>query len=150
MPIVMKKERLNVVIDANWFISACINRHSRRTLYYKILRNKNLKIHYSSELFEEFDGVVKRKKFIKYIALHHVTRFTEIALLLLEKVNISSIPIIVRDSKDNYLLGISESCKADFLVTGDKDLLILETFQTTTILTMGQFLILLDTLNLLD
>ena len=150
MPIGMKKERLNIVIDANWFISACINRNSRRTLYYKILRNKHLKIYYSSELFEEFDGVIKREKFRKFIALYQVRRFVEITLLLLEKVIIRSIPDIVRDSKDNYLLGISESCNADFLVTGDGDLLILETYKTTSILTMGQFLSLLDTLNLPD
>lgn len=144
----IKKERLNIVIDANWFISACINRNSRRTLYYKILRNKHLKIYYSSELFEEFDGVIKREKFRKFIALHQVRRFLEITLLLLERVIIHTTPTIVRDSKDNYLLGICDSCIADFLVTGDTDLLILETYKETSILTMGQFITLLDTLNL--
>ena len=49
----------------------------------------------------------------------------------------------MRDEKDDYLLGICESCNADFLVTGDEDLLILGTYQSTTILTMSQFVQLL-------
>ena len=46
----------------------------------------------------------------------------------------------VRDVKNNYLIGMCKSYKPDFLVTGDSDLLVLETFEETTILTMTQFL----------
>jgi predicted nucleic acid-binding protein len=55
-------------------------------------------------------------------------------------VSLGVIPHIARDDDDNYLLAIAESGQADFLITGDDDLLTLGIYQTTTIVTMGQFL----------
>ncbi|MCU0326590.1 MAG: putative toxin-antitoxin system toxin component, PIN family [Spirosomaceae bacterium] len=143
-----KKTKLNVVIDANWFISACINKNSRRVLYYKILKNKNLHVYYSDELIEEFEGVILREKFRKFISNNQVTRFKYLVLLLMKRTEINDIPDVSRDSNDNYLLGICESCHADILITGDNDLLTLISYKDTLILTMGQFLNMLDTLGL--
>lgn len=142
-----KKTRLNVVIDANWFISACISRSSRKVLYYNILKNKNLQVYYSDELIEEFDGVIRRDKFRKFININQVTRFKFLVLLLMQRTEINDIPHLSRDSDDNYLLGICESCNADILITGDNDLLTLTSYKETLILTMGQFLNMLDTLG---
>ncbi|MFC1790063.1 putative toxin-antitoxin system toxin component, PIN family [Patescibacteria group bacterium] len=47
---------------------------------------------------------------------------------------------ICRDPKDNQYLNLVYACQADYLVTGDKDLLILEEFEGTKILTPKQFL----------
>ncbi|GAB4028855.1 hypothetical protein GCM10028773_63940 [Spirosoma koreense] len=54
--------------------------------------------------------------------------------------SLGEIPSLSRDEADNYLLAIAESSQADFLITGDNDLLTLGTYQNTTIVTMGQFL----------
>ncbi|MCP1385848.1 putative toxin-antitoxin system toxin component, PIN family [Runella salmonicolor] len=139
-----KRKKINVVVDANWYISACINRNSRRTLYYTVLKNTHLQIYYSAELLQEFEGVITRKKFSKIIAPNQIIRFMSLAMLFLKEVPIITKPTLVRDSKDDYLLGICESCNADFLVTGDADLLSLETYNNTTIVTMGQFVNLLN------
>ncbi len=128
------------MVDANWFISACISRKSRRTLYYKILKNTHIQVYYSPELLAEFDGVITRRKFSKVITPNQVTRFKAFALLYLQPVSLGVIPQLSRDRDDDYLLAISESCQADFLITGDDDLLTLGTYQNTTIVTMGQFL----------
>ncbi|MGA0558876.1 putative toxin-antitoxin system toxin component, PIN family [Larkinella sp. VNQ87] len=58
----------------------------------------------------------------------------------LKKVEIRNVPDLVRDANDNYLLGVCEACQADFLVTGDMDLLLLENYQNTKIVTMAEFL----------
>lgn len=141
-----KKRKINVVIDANWYISACINKNSRRTLYHTILKNTHLQIFYSTELLQEFEGVITRKKFAKMIAPHQVVRFISLSMLFLKEVPVTAKPTLVRDAKDDYLLGICESCNADFLITGDADLLTLETYKNTTIVTMGQFVRLLNLL----
>ncbi|MBI5465548.1 putative toxin-antitoxin system toxin component, PIN family, partial [Candidatus Gottesmanbacteria bacterium] len=47
---------------------------------------------------------------------------------------------ICRHSKDNLLLEACLEGNADYLVTGDKDLLVLKTFKTTRILAPAQFL----------
>ncbi|WP_430015956.1 putative toxin-antitoxin system toxin component, PIN family [Microcystis aeruginosa FBCC-A68] len=67
---------------------------------------------------------------------------------LLELVNIIGLCIetkskinICRDAKDNYLLALAKDSQADFLITGDQDLLILQQFGITKIVTYQQFLV---------
>ena len=47
---------------------------------------------------------------------------------------------ICRDKKDNFLLNLAKDSEADYLITGDKDLLILEKFENTKILTFSEFI----------
>ncbi|MCF2505297.1 putative toxin-antitoxin system toxin component, PIN family [Dyadobacter sp. CY107] len=140
-----KSKKLNIVLDANWYVSACISRKSRRTLYYNILKNPDLQVFYSSDLIDEFSAVIKRPKFSKYITHKQVNRFKIIAFKFLKKTKDGIAPEIVRDMNDNYLLGVCESCKADFLITGDEDLLVLGEYQQTKIVKMGQFTQVMDT-----
>jgi len=44
------------------------------------------------------------------------------------------------DPKDNMYLALAVDCKADCIVTGDKDLLVLNPFKNIPILTAGEFL----------
>jgi predicted nucleic acid-binding protein len=47
--------------------------------------------------------------------------------------------MINRDLKDNFLLDLIDFSKADYLITGDKDLLELNPFKTAQILTPQEF-----------
>ena len=49
------------------------------------------------------------------------------------------IPQICRDLKDNYLLAYAVVGRADYLVTGDEDLLVLKVVETVEIVTPPQF-----------
>jgi putative PIN family toxin of toxin-antitoxin system len=51
---------------------------------------------------------------------------------------------VCRDKDDDVVLGTAVAGKADVIVTGDEDLLVLKTYQNTKILTPRQFLELLD------
>jgi putative PIN family toxin of toxin-antitoxin system len=101
--------------------------------------NPGLQVFYSVELMAEFSDVIERPKFAKYITLKQVDRFKIIALKFLKKTKDGVAPEIIRDVDDNYLLGVCASCKADFLITGDEDLLVLGEFQKTKIITMWNF-----------
>lgn len=63
---------------------------------------------------------------------------------VLEEKSIKIVPIksvkICRDPKDNMILALAQEGKADVVITGDKDLLILRRFGATAILTPRQFL----------
>lgn len=72
--------------------------------------------------------------------MHHVRRLVGLSLSLVHKVEIGDFPLVVSDINDNYLLGICDSCRADFLVTGDKILLDLKEYNDVTILSMAEFL----------
>jgi len=44
-----------------------------------------------------------------------------------------------RDTKDNFLLNLAIDGKVDYLVTGDKDLLVLEKVGKTRVVTLAKF-----------
>ena len=44
-------------------------------------------------------------------------------------IDIQSVVTVCRDPKDNYLLALAKDAKADFLITGDQDLLVLKIFR---------------------
>lgn len=134
-----KKKRYKIILDTNWYVSASINRNSRRRLY-DLLINDNLIIFYSSELLAEYELVIFRKKFEKYIRQEQVNRFIRLVLTRLKLVEVKTLIKLSRDAKDNFLLSMAIDSGADYLVTGDPDLLILNEFGKTKILAMAEFL----------
>jgi putative PIN family toxin of toxin-antitoxin system len=54
------------------------------------------------------------------------------------------IPTLSRDRKDDYLLLHAVASSAEFLVTGDKDLLVLEQIDETRIVSPAEFMAILD------
>lgn len=133
-----KRKRLKIVLDTNWYVSASINRNSRRRLY-NLLINENLTIFYSRELLSEYESVISRKKFEKFIRPEQVNRFIGLVLTRLNPVEIKTLVRLSRDAKDNFLLSMAIDCGADYLVTGDPDLLIIKDFGKTRILNMTEF-----------
>jgi putative PIN family toxin of toxin-antitoxin system len=131
--------KLRVIIDTNWYISATINKKSRRVLY-KLLSNPNLVVLFSEEILNEYQQVILRDKFKKIINSKQITRFMNLVISQIENINLTSNLTGSRDVKDNYLLSLSLDGNADYLVTGDLDLLILNKTGPTKILTLNDFL----------
>ncbi len=59
-----RKRSAKVILDTNWYISASINRKSRRTLY-DILTNPSFEIFYSKELVQNFRMLSAAQSFEK-------------------------------------------------------------------------------------
>ena len=53
--------------------------------------------------------------------------------------NVQSIVTICRDPKDNFLLALAKDSKANYLLTGDNDLLDIKKFDKTKIITINNF-----------
>lgn len=68
-----------------------------------------------------------------------VNELIELLETIAEKVEIEPKHFISRDPKDNFLLDLIDYSNADFLVTGDKDLLDLNPFKTAQILKPSEF-----------
>lgn len=58
----------------------------------------------------------------------------------IELIEVESVITICRDTKDNFLLALAKDGKADYLLTGDKDLLFIEKFGKTKITTIADFI----------
>lgn len=55
---------------------------------------------------------------------------------------------LCRDDKDNFLLSLAKDSEADFLITGDKDLLVLKKFEETRIVTIAEYQMISDVFRL--
>ncbi len=57
----------------------------------------------------------------------------------IDLIDVQSIVTICRDPKDNFLLALAKDSKADYLLTGDNDLLDIKNFGKTKIITINNF-----------
>ena len=135
----MKKIKI-FILDANTLISAFLlsNNSVSAKAYYKAKTEG--KLTFSEDTFNEFSDVFIRPKFDRYIPL--VKRLIIINDL---KLLVTFAPIIetiqaCRDPKDDKYLELAISTDASCIVTGDKDLLVLNPFKNIPILTPASFI----------
>lgn len=127
-----------IIIDTNLWISFLISRSYSKLD--KLLVSGFAKLIFSAELIEEFMEVVKRPKFRKIFSYPEVESLMSDINKYADFVEIKSAPISCRDSKDNFLLALCIDGNADYLLTGDEDLLILKTCGKTKIITLSEYL----------
>lgn len=132
----MKKER--IILDTNLWISFIIS-NKLKSLDNILKENKAILL-YSSHLLEEIDKVIRRPKFKKYFSETNWYLLIELFKRYGIQLEVISNLAICRDSKDNFLLNLAIDGKADFLITGDNDLLVLEKIENTKIVTFTEFI----------
>jgi len=134
----MKNKVSRVILDTNLWISFLITNDF--TKLDKLLFSDKCRLLFSEELLEEFLTVVKRPKFRRFFTQNNLEELLEIIEEYAEFVDVKTEVNVCRDRKDNFLLSLSHDGQADYLITGDKDLLALNKFETTTITTISNFL----------
>ena len=88
---------------------------------------------------EEFIEVAARPKFRKYFVPEDLLQILNYIEKNAEMIKVVSVVHECRDEKDNFLLSLAKDGKADFLISGDLDLISLKKFEKTEILTIADF-----------
>jgi uncharacterized protein len=128
---------LRVVIDTNIWISFLIGK-SLAGLTDAIITNR-VQVLFSDDLFSELLEVLQRPKFKKYFSSAAIE---QLIILLYEKTEWVDVVIEFtdcRDGKDNFLLDLSVSGRANYLITGDSGLLVLNPFHGVEIVSYPYF-----------
>lgn len=133
----MTKHQVKLILDTNLWISFLITQNYHQLDY--ILFVKKAKLIFSQELLEEFLDVVKRPKFRRFFSVDDIEELLETIHEYADFIEVTSNIELCRDPKDNFLLSLAKDSKADYLITGDKDLLDLKSLDGTTILTITEF-----------
>lgn len=129
---------LKVIIDTNLWVSFLIGK--------ELVNLKGLIVDgqvqpvFSKESLDELKQVTQRPKLQKYFPPEKVNELLLFLNAISLFVEIQSDVKICRDPKDNFLLAIAQESQADYLITGDQDLLILEKFQSTKIISYRNLL----------
>ncbi|WP_028295348.1 putative toxin-antitoxin system toxin component, PIN family [Olivibacter sitiensis] len=133
-----KNRPANIIVDTNLWISFIISK--KYHLLDILLYTNMVRILFSFELIEEIEATINKPKLRKYFTGDALTDMLEAFDAFIDIVTVKSDVIICRDPKDNFLLALAKDGKADYLLTGDKDLLDIEKFGRTKILTLTDFL----------
>lgn len=129
---------MRLILDTNLWISFLIS--SKYEKLDKLLFDQNCTLLFSRELFEEFITVAARPKLKKYFLKNDLTDLLNTIDEVAEFVEVTSDVTECRDPKDNFLLSLAIDGNADYLLTGDNDLLVLERIGDTEIKTISEFL----------
>ncbi|KAA8484044.1 putative toxin-antitoxin system toxin component, PIN family [Arcticibacter tournemirensis] len=106
----------------------------------RLLYTNKVRILFCLELIEELASTITKPKLRKYFTGNALDDMIEAFDAFIDFVAVKSNVEICRDPKDNFLLALAKDGKADYLLTGDKDLLDIEKFGRTKILTLTNFL----------
>jgi hypothetical protein len=131
---------IHAVFDTNVLISILISRGKPRELWNKVLEGK-IRLELSNELLMEFNEVIVRPEFKKYLRRSSLARFRRI---LLQKANVTKVKMrfaqITEDPDNNIVLEAAYGSGAEYIVSGDNDVLKLKEFKGMKIVTADEML----------
>lgn len=132
-----RKTKERVIIDTNCWISFLIGRRLHRLV--DLLSDEHIELIVCDELLGEIRDVTSRTKFTKYFPYKDVESLLEFLQLIGETVNPKQSVQLCRDEADDYLLALAIEANADYLVTGDQDLLVLKEIHNCRIVDVAEF-----------
>jgi len=127
------------VLDNNILVSALLVKNSAPFWVIKKVEEMGV-ILYSEATLLELNQVLNRKKFIKYFTVEEKQEFIVKLIESAELVVVEESIDICRDPKDNKFLELAVSGEADFIISGDRNLLVLNPFRNIEIITANDFL----------
>ena len=133
----MKEKNIKVIFDTNVWVSFLIGKSLSNLKQYIV--EGNITIVMSEQLFNELSQVTGREKMKKYFPKKSVNELIDLLEIIAEIVVIKPTHKLCRDVKDNFLFDLIDYSKADYLVTGDKDILEHNPFLTASIISPTEF-----------
>jgi putative PIN family toxin of toxin-antitoxin system len=130
-----------IIIDTNLWISLLIGK--RMSELRSLCNDKVLSVHICEELKVEFLRISSREKIRKYVTEERVVQTLELmdtSCILTSVATFAQSPEL-RDKNDLYLLSLAETVQADYILTGDNDLLVLKQHYQTKIVSFNEFMI---------
>lgn len=128
---------MRIVADTNVLVSAVIGRTLRQ--FREALADELFWLIFCDQTYQEFLYVLRRPKILKYVTDADLREFLDLLSASAIIVQIDQEPHDCRDPKDNIFLGCAVFGKADYLVSGDGDLLVLNPYHGIPIITPRTF-----------
>ena len=132
-----KNEKLRLIVDANAWVSSLLSPRFHDRL--EAVFDSRYRLIISEQLFHELDRTIRKPYLARRINRKDYERLVARLRYSAEFVDIHSVVEICRDPKDNFLLALAKDGDADYLITGDDDLLVMKEFGKTKIVTLTEF-----------
>lgn len=127
---------MNIVVDTNVLISAFLTAGTSHEVLYEVLTRQECVI--SNFILKEFKETLLSKKFSfpPHVVEHFVNYLRQYCLILEED---PSFTFDFPDPGDHKILALCRTVEADFLITGDAELIALKKIGKTVIIPPAQF-----------
>lgn len=135
--------KVRYVLDTNLVISALLFKSSTPAKVFRYVL-KYGEVLSSLELLEELNEVLGRDKFSRYITSEEREEFLESLLERVILIQPGERIQLCRDPQDDMVLSLALSGRANYIISGDNDLLVLNPFRDVKIVTAGQFLLAIE------
>jgi hypothetical protein len=137
---------VKAVLDTNVLVSAAIVRSSPPGQILAELKLRAFEAITTPDLLQELEDVTRRPQLLTRLAWTEEDRqvfLNDYGDAAVKVQPTASLTVIKEDPDDNRVLEAAVAGEADYIVTGDKDLLNLDAFEGIRILTPAQFVALL-------
>lgn len=129
----------NYICDTNVLISSIFSKNTPPSLTVDFIQENGF-FAFSHETFSELSEVINREKFDKFSPREKRKEFLETIRNISNLYEIIRKVEICRDPKDDKFLDVAIASYADYLITGDEDLLVLKSIGDTAIITPRAFI----------
>jgi uncharacterized protein len=131
------------VFDTNVIVSSLLfeNGKPAQALRYALANGEVL---LSLDLLEELNEVLGRKRFDRYVTSEEREEFLEALIARAVLVKITMNVQECRDPKDDKVLELALNGEAQYIISGDKDLLVLHPFREVQVIAADEFLKMLE------
>lgn len=138
------KNNLRVVVDTNVLISGLFGiKDSPSSQILKAIRTQKIILVASPLILEEVGNVINRERVVKLTKMSTDER-ADFMDKLIERSDVTAgkqLPqMIGRDIKDDKFLACAIEARADYIITGDEDLLVLKEYEGIKIMTPREFI----------
>ncbi len=135
---------MRVILDTSVIVSGLISPYSPPAKVVALWQQGTIQLLYSAEIFAELQDVLHRQWLQQRLA-HRPNRIPDFltSVVILGEIISGELDVSgqVRDPNDEMFLTCAALGSADYLISGDKDLLVLGSFGPTRIVSPADFLL---------
>ncbi len=132
-------EQLRWVIDTNLLISRLLTPQGMAAQAVDRAMERGILL-VSDDTLQELTLVLERLRFDRYVSIADRQRFLALLSGVARRIHITRQFQVCRDPKDDKFLDVAFNGQAQAILSGDQDLVTLQTFQGIAIWTPAQFL----------
>jgi len=129
--------RVKCVVDTNVLISAALTKGAPFRILEHLIKNNALI--FSKETISELSSRITQSKFDKYVSAEDREAYVNNLILSADLVIIDNLIQGCRDRDDEKFLETAVKGDAQFIITGDQDLLAMHRFEGIDIVTVQEF-----------
>lgn len=135
----MGEKTIKVILDANIFVSFFLTGGETIATVFALWKRGKFEVFASTDIVAEVYRIFRYPKIQKRITSVDQKALIQMVEDLVERVYPQKRTHVLRDPDDEKYLEAASACHADYLVSGDRDLLSLKNFGTTRIVSPKEF-----------